>query len=290
MKIHNHTKTTRSLAFTLVELLVVIGIIALLISILLPSLNKARKAANTISCASNMRQIGLAMVQYANDNQGFLPYASMDVGPSPNNNGNAITWDDLLNSYVGRHDDQFMTGGVTYLQNQWNPNPIPVFTCPEDQFDRSAGGYQKRSFSIVQVSFTGSGAGSAASYSGTVYGMATRTLNYTTGWTPNPNFRCFRNTDAPRSSETLLLVECPLFLSGGQYLGNRLGSTGGCQVDSPRGQSVNGYLQPLHAGRWNYLFVDGHVELLTPQETLHTPATINDTTCPNYMWTRNPND
>jgi len=59
-------------AFTLVELLVVIGIIALLISILLPSLSRARKAAQTVACLSNMRQIGLSHQTYIAETKGFV--------------------------------------------------------------------------------------------------------------------------------------------------------------------------------------------------------------------------
>ncbi len=59
--------------FTLVELLVVIGIIALLIAVLLPSLIKARESANQIKCMSNMRQIVGAMLDFTNDHHGFMP-------------------------------------------------------------------------------------------------------------------------------------------------------------------------------------------------------------------------
>jgi prepilin-type N-terminal cleavage/methylation domain-containing protein/prepilin-type processing-associated H-X9-DG protein len=60
-------------AFTLVELLVVVGIISILVSILLPSLARAREQASRIKCQSNLRQIALAVIIYANENQGHFP-------------------------------------------------------------------------------------------------------------------------------------------------------------------------------------------------------------------------
>ena len=118
--------TSRRAGFTLVELLVVIGIIALLISILLPTLAKARQQASSAACLSNEHQMGLMLSMYESENNGWMPYGYAGT-PSAANSGQyswgwwntpTWTWCDTLSIMMTRKtQDQ---GGKWVNNYSWN--------------------------------------------------------------------------------------------------------------------------------------------------------------------------
>jgi prepilin-type processing-associated H-X9-DG protein/prepilin-type N-terminal cleavage/methylation domain-containing protein len=97
-------RTTKH-AFTLVELLVVIGIIAVLIGVLLPALASARRTANSAACMSNLRQIGQTLQMYAVANKGSLPYGYWNGGGNANAAGDWSLL--LLNSLSGKYGTNY---------------------------------------------------------------------------------------------------------------------------------------------------------------------------------------
>ena len=164
--------------FTLVELLVVIGIIALLISILLPALGKARQQANTVWCLSNERQFGTALEMYAQFNHGSLPFY---YWAPPASATGATDWSTLILPYLKTN-----TGG-TYADS----NATILWRMYKDKdtvdtHDNAAVGYiaaNSQTYSCVTTFF----GGNAASPSN-----------------PHPPFHPYKLSEIRRSSEMML--------------------------------------------------------------------------------------
>ncbi len=110
-------------AFTLIELLVVISIIAILIALIMPSLRQAREVAQGTLCASNIRQQGLALINYSYDNRGYV--CAVPAGSA------ATRWMQLASPYFNNADaSTFSTYDSPVGTTAYAPNLIKALQCP----------------------------------------------------------------------------------------------------------------------------------------------------------------
>ena len=216
-------------AFTLVELLVVIGIITLLIAILLPVLRSARDQARRTMCASNMRQIYAAIVMYTNDNRQMLPYPD-DVNPR-------IAAVGMLD--FGMMD--FTTGTLLPYVARDVASRQAVFLCPSDGPDRVAGDFQGRpTHSPRNFSYC--------------FSTELRVQALHAGSTP---YQSVRWPQIRRPANKILLFERELPQQSYTFPFD----TNSTAVGPP----VFVLLTKRHIGLGNHCFADGHVESLEPK-------------------------
>lgn len=257
----NSLRRSNCRAFTLVELLVVIGIIALLISILLPALNRAREQARAIKCASNVRQIYMFTMMYVQDNRNQLFYvpgyndtltaSKYELGwymtPASNGVDSLVVYDDSLGykNTPGTFWHYVSTSSVDARK--------AIFNCPTDAAD----GDVRRSNSTTTVgerNFTYS-FNKCVNWALKFQNYITLTNKLASPW-PATNFsRIYHPANKILIFEELFPNDtlCQLL----DFTNNSNG-----QEKSP--PNAGEWAGDRHNGYANYCFCDGHVEALTP--------------------------
>jgi prepilin-type N-terminal cleavage/methylation domain-containing protein/prepilin-type processing-associated H-X9-DG protein len=264
------TRGRRVTGFTLVELLVVIGIIAVLVAVLLPALNRSREMARRLACSSNVRQLCQAMIMYAAENKGVLP----DTG---NGDGSFSGYATPVNTTM-RFDLYYMHPGAREMYSRKFKMGRNVFYCPsnpdrnEDQLwdGSSFNGYSIIGYLMIggryplyqtpaKVAATSAGGNTMKGYEEVPAGS----LVVAHRVTDKPFYRVLV-ADSTRSYQNLVGS-----IGGGTVLGS-VQSNHVTNASDP-----TGYL-PRGKGGSNAGYLDGHVEWHAQNEMGQVPVSPTD--------------
>jgi prepilin-type N-terminal cleavage/methylation domain-containing protein/prepilin-type processing-associated H-X9-DG protein len=241
--------------FTLLELLVVIAIIAILASVLLPALSKARGRAEGISCLNNTRQLGVAWLLYADDHEGFLPYNLGMNGSSFRTNinwvNNVMTWN-VASQPLDSDNTNLVT--ITGASLGLYSGSTAIYHCPSDRalsaIQRAAGWDRRiRSYSMNAM------VGNAGIF--TANGVNVNNPGYT---------QFFKITQIPQPTEIFVFLdEHPDSIDDGYFLDKDVEITAGGGYHGGHHDSGSFEWLNLPASYHNnsaaFSFADGHSSL-----------------------------
>lgn len=245
----SQTSRRASRAFTLVELLVVIGIIAVLVAILLPALSRAREAAKTVQCASNMRQIGIAFTMFAMDHKGRGPAGGTLKSVSNTSWSSSFSWGDQLNCEVFQ--------ARNYLARMMITSNSKLF-CPSFMLNDTAAFNTRRSYTAnANLVQNGTVDIDPTSIDPTLYVQGSLKDAYISVYKLGRQMTAFKNP-----SEKYLMVEAEEGRDTIDVAFNNLPMVWSTLYPWCAGNKAKEAFSFRHAKQINILFFDGHVQTM----------------------------